>query len=202
MERHLTWQKSRVHRSNRERRNGHRSLCLWFTGYSGSGKSTLATAIEQKLFSQGIQAYLIDGDNVRHGLNGDLGFSPEDRQENVRRVAHVASLFVDAGVVAITALISPFEQDRLMARGVFAPGDFIEVFVDCPIDTCIERDPKGLYKKALAGTIPEFTGISSPYERPRNPEIIVNTARHSVDDCVEQILTYLQDKLVTHEVTL
>ena len=143
----------------------------------------------------------MDGDNVRHGLNGDLGFSPTDRTENVRRVAEVAGLFVDAGVVAIAALISPFEKDRQMARNVFQAGDFVEVYVDCTIDECMQRDPKGLYKKAQQGLITEFTGISSPYEAPKAAELVVNTRDYPVDECVEKIMTYLTAKLDRAEVT-
>lgn len=196
----VVWYNQKVTRTEHEGLKKHRSLCLWFTGLSGAGKSTLANAVQQKLHGTGIHTYMLDGDNVRHGLNGDLGFSPEDRKENVRRVAQVAGLFVDAGVVAITALISPFEEDRQMARDVFKDGDFIEVFVDCPIDTCIERDPKGLYKKAVAGIIPEFTGISSPYESPKNPELTIHTAELTVEESVDQVLSYLEQRLALDEV--
>ena len=174
-----------------ENLNGHRSLCLWFTGLSGAGKSTLANALQQRLHALQIHTYLLDGDQLRQGLNRDLGFNSQDRKENVRRTAEVAKLFMHAGYVAISALISPFEHDRSMARGLFNTGDFIEIFVDCPIETCIERDPKGLYKKAQSKMIPEFTGISSPYEEPKNPEIIVNTAQWTVDECVQHILNYV-----------
>lgn len=198
----IVWYNQKITRADQQSLKGHRSLCLWFTGLSGAGKSTLASAVQQKLHSTGIHSYLLDGDNVRHGLNGDLGFGPTHRRENVRRVAEVARLFVDAGVIAITALISPFEQDRQMARNVFEVGDFIEVFVDCPIDTCIERDPKGLYKRAQAGVIPEFTGISSPYEPPSNPELVISTAWFTIEECVNQVLTYLQGRLALSEVTV
>ena len=195
MTKNPTWQNFKITRVDHESQNGHRSLCLWFTGLSGAGKSTLANAIQQRLHQEGIHTYLLDGDNIRHGLNGDLGFSTEDRRENVRRVAEVSRLFVDAGIVAISALISPFEQDRQMARNVFEAGDFVEVFVDCPIEVCMERDPKGLYKKAEAGLIREFTGISSPYESPKSPELIVNTAEFTIDECVDQIVTYIKPRL-------
>lgn len=191
----IVWQASKITRKEQERLKEHRSFCLWFTGLSGAGKSTLANAIQQEVHKLGMHTYLLDGDNVRHGLNGDLGFSAKDRKENVRRVAEVANLFVDAGIVVITALISPFEEDRNMARACFAPGDFVEVFVDCPLETCMARDPKGLYKKAQAGLITEFTGISSPYEMPQNPEIVVNTAGLSIEECVEKIIEYLRDHM-------
>jgi adenylyl-sulfate kinase len=175
--------------------NGHRGLCIWFTGLSGSGKSTLANAVEQSLYQMGVHTYLLDGDNVRHGLNGDLGFSDEDRKENVRRVAHVANLFVDAGVVAITALISPFHADREKARKIFAPGSFIEVYVECPLEECARRDPKGLYEKAKSGQIRDFTGISSPYEPPGDAEVTVNTATMSIETCVQYILNEVKTRL-------
>ncbi len=188
-------QEIKITRTKQERLKRHRSFCLWFTGLSGAGKSTLANAIQQELYRMNWHTYLLDGDNMRHGLNGDLGFSAKDRKENVRRVAEVANLFVDAGVIAITALISPFEGDRNMARACFAHGDFIEVFVDCPIETCMARDPKGLYEKAQAGLIADFTGISSPYETPRNPEIVVNTAESSIKECIQYIMEYLWDSM-------
>ncbi len=198
----ITWQHHKITRIEHESRKTHRSFCVWFTGLSGAGKSTLANGVQQKLHGNGIHTYLLDGDNVRHGLNGDLGFSSEDRKENVRRVAEVAGLFVDAGIVVISALISPFERDRQMARNVFGAGDFVEVFVDCPIEICIERDPKGLYKKAEAGMIREFTGISSPYESPKSPELRVNTAEFTIEECVEQIMLYLKLWLSLSEVAL
>ena len=195
----LTWNKHEITRVDHESQNGHRGFCIWFTGLSGAGKSTLANAIHQRLHQERIHSYLLDGDNIRHGLNGDLGFSTEDRKENVRRVAEVAGLFVDAGIVAISALISPFERDRQLARNVFEAGDFVEVFVDCPIEVCMERDPKGLYKKAEAGLIREFTGISSPYESPKSPEVIVNTDELTIDECIELIITYIKPRLSLNE---
>ena len=202
MTQNISWQNHKITRVENEMLNSHRSFCLWFTGLSGAGKSTLANVVQQRLHHVGIHTYLMDGDNVRHGLNGDLGFSSEDRKENVRRVAEVAGLFVDAGIVVISALISPFERDRQMARNVFGAGDFVEVFVDCPIEICIERDPKGLYKKAEAGMIREFTGISSPYESPKSPELRVNTAEFTIEECVEQIMLYLKLWLSLSEVAL
>ncbi len=191
----IVWQETKITRAEHERLKGHRSFCLWFTGLSGAGKSTLANAVQQELHQLHSHTYLLDGDNMRHGLNGDLGFSAKDRKENVRRVAEVSNLFVDAGVIAITALISPFEEDRNMARACFATGDFVEVFVDCPLPTCMARDPKGLYGKAQAGLIANFTGISSPYEAPRHPEIVVNTAESSIEECVQHIMAYLSDQI-------
>ena len=164
---------------------------LWFTGFSGAGKSTVAHALELRLVSGGTLAYVLDGDNVRHGLNGDLGFSPEDRSENIRRIGEVAALFCDASIITLVSFISPFRQDRALAREKAPAGRFIEVYVDAPLAVCEQRDPKGLYVKARAGDIPEFTGISSPYEPPENPEIHLPTAEMSVDRCVDTVLAYL-----------
>jgi adenylylsulfate kinase len=172
--------------------NKHRAKLLWFTGLSGSGKSTLAHALEEELYQRGCRTYVLDGDNVRHGLCGDLGFSDSDRTENIRRIAETAKLFVDAGVLSLTAFISPFREDRDRARGLFPHGDFIEVFVDCPLDVCESRDVKGLYKRARAGEIKEFTGISSPYEPPFKAEIIIQTADREVADCVNEIIGSLE----------
>jgi adenylylsulfate kinase len=183
----------RITREDRESLNGHPSYVLWFTGLSGAGKSTLAQALELKLHRAGVRTYILDGDVLRTGLNADLGFSPEDRRENIRRVGYAAKLLADAGVVVVVALISPFREDRDLVRKLFLPGDFIEVFVDCPIEVCEERDPKGLYQKALAGLIPEFTGISSPYEPPDHPEIHIRTDRQSLDEGIAQITGYLEE---------
>ena len=182
----------RVTRRHRELLNGHPSYVLWFTGLSGAGKSTLAQAVERELHEQGIRTYILDGDILRTGLNADLGFSPDDRRENIRRVGHVSRVLTDAGVVVLVALISPFREDRAIVRQLFRPGDFVELFVDCPIDVCEERDPKGLYKKALAGLIPEFTGISSPYEAPERPEIHLRTDREELQDSIGKITGYLR----------
>jgi adenylylsulfate kinase len=162
------------------------------TGLSGSGKSTLAVALEKKLWERGVRSYVLDGDNVRHGLNKDLGFSPEDRNENIRRIGEVAKLFTDASVVNITAFISPYRADRDQVRAIMGEGDFIEVFVDCPVEVCETRDPKGLYKKARAGQIPEFTGISAPYEAPINPEVSVRTDRESEEESLQHLVQYLE----------
>jgi len=188
-ENNIVWHQARTARPDRERLNGHPGLCIWLTGLSGAGKSTLATCLEDELHQSGIRTYLLDGDNVRHGLSADLGFSDRDRSEHIRRVAQVSKLFVDAGVVVLTALISPFESDRLLARSQFDNQSFLEVFVDCPIDICAQRDPKGLYDKAKRGLIAQFTGISSPYERPVSPDLTVNTMEMSVERCVEAIRT-------------
>jgi len=187
----VTWHERRLTREDYQRRNGHGSLVLWFTGLSGSGKSTLAQLVEERLFRQGWYTYLLDGDNVRHGLNGDLGFCAADRRENIRRVGEVSRLFVDAGMVVLTALISPFREDRERVRELFGPAEFVEIFLDCPLEICEQRDPKGLYRRARAGELPEFTGIDSPYEEPVAPELIVNTGEHEIAECVELITEYL-----------
>ena len=189
----ITWHHGDITRAEREQLNGHKGLVLWFTGLSASGKSTLARAVEGVLFSQGRHCYVLDGDNVRHGLNKDLGFSPEDREENIRRIGEVAKLFADAGMIAITAFISPYRADRDKARAI--NGDsFVEVFVDCDLAVCEERDPKGLYKKARAGQIPEFTGISAPYEAPESPELVVDTAKLSLEESAAQVVAFLEAK--------
>lgn len=187
----LYWHKGHITRKDRERVQGYKGCTIWLTGLSGSGKSTIAHKLEERLFEKGIRTYVLDGDNIRLGLNKDLGFSREARQENIRRVAEVAKLFTDAGIINITAFISPYIQDRLSARNIQEPGDFIEVYVKCPISICEKRDPKGLYKKAKAGLIKEFTGIDDPYEEPLNPEIIIETNKESIDDCVNKIINYL-----------
>ena len=172
---------------------------LWLTGLSGSGKSTIANALSQSLFRRGVQEYVLDGDNIRHGLNKDLGFSAADRTENIRRIGEVAKLFVDSGTIVITAFISPFRADRERVRTLFEEGEFIEVYVKCPLEECERRDPKGLYKKARAGEIKNFTGIDSPYEPPEQPEIVLDTGRHSVGECVEQIIRFLQERNILRE---
>lgn len=170
-------------------RNGHNPACWWFTGYSGSGKSTLARAMERRLFNDNKQVSVIDGDNVRHGLCGDLGFSPDERAENIRRVGHAARLFYDAGFIVLCCFISPARSPRQFVRGLFPPHAFREVHVRCGLDECIRRDPKGLYKKALAGEIPNFTGIGAPYEEPESPEFVIDTRSRGVESCVSELLS-------------
>ena len=193
-ESHLTWHPHTVTREEREARGGHRGCTIWLTGLSGSGKSTLANELDYRLGELGARSFVLDGDNIRMGLNKGLGFSPEDRTENIRRIGEVAKLFTSAGIINITAFISPYREDRDRARSIQSEGDFIEVYVSCTLEECEARDPKGLYKKARAGQIPEFTGISAPYEEPEHPELVVQTDRLSVQESVEQILTYLHSR--------
>ena len=190
--RNITWHAGIVTKADRESICGHRGVTIWMTGLSGSGKSTLAVALEKKLWERGVRAYVLDGDNIRHGLNKDLGFSPKDRNENIRRIGEVAKLFTDASVINVTAFISPYRADRDQVRALMGEGDFIEVFVDCPVEICERRDPKGLYKKARAGELPEFTGISAPYEPPLNPELSVHTDRESEVESLQHLLQYLE----------
>lgn len=185
------WHHATVTRDHRQKLNGHRSSAIWFTGLSGSGKSTLAHAVEDRLYQMKCRTFVLDGDNVRHGLCGDLGFSEDDRKENIRRIAETAKLFVEAGVITLTAFISPFSADRLRARQLFEPEDFIEVYCRCPIEICENRDVKGIYQRARAGAIHNFTGISSPYEEPERPELVVDTGSLPLEQCVDQILGYL-----------
>ncbi|UXU84098.1 adenylyl-sulfate kinase [Mammaliicoccus sciuri] len=189
----ITWHDSEVTKAQRQERNGHKSVVIWFTGLSGSGKSTISVALEKALFEQNITSYRLDGDNIRHGLNQNLGFSPEDRKENIRRIGEVGKLMVDAGVVTMTAFISPYEEDRNTVRDILEDGEFIEVFTKCSLDECESRDPKGLYKKARSGEIKEFTGINAPYEEPSNPEIVIDTENESVEQSVEKIVAYLKE---------
>lgn len=186
--RNTVWHHATVTRARREAQNGHRGAILWFTGLSGAGKSTLAHAVEEELHQKGCRTFVLDGDNVRHGLCGDLGFSAKDRVENIRRIGEMAKLFMEAGVIVLTAFISPFRVDRERVRGMVEHGDFIEIFCDSPIEICESRDVKGMYKKARAGQIADFTGISSPYEAPENPELIVNTGTADLDTCVRQVV--------------
>jgi adenylylsulfate kinase len=185
------WHEPSVHREDRERMNGHKSCILWFTGLSGSGKSTLAHAVEDYLHKQKIRTFVLDGDNVRRGLCKDLGFSQADRTENIRRIGELSNLLMQAGIITIVAFISPFVRDRQMVRQLVKPEDFVEIFCDAALDVCEARDVKGLYKKARAGLIPDFTGISSPYERPENPELTLDTSRLAIDQCVLRIMDYL-----------
>lgn len=177
--------------ADREAHYGHGSVTVWFTGLSGSGKSTLAFALEAALLERGVAAYVLDGDNIRFGLNRDLGFSPQDRTENIRRIGEVCRLFTDAGVVVLTAFISPYVADRDQVRAIHPPGTFVEVYVDTPLEVCEARDPKGLYVKARAGEIPDFSGISAPYEPPPSPEVTVDTSQ-PLDACITQLLTDLR----------
>jgi adenylylsulfate kinase len=190
----IVWHQGAVTRGDREQLNAHKSCTVWLTGLSGSGKSTIAVDLEKRLCERGVRTYILDGDNIRHGLNKNLGFSPEDRTENIRRIGEVAKLFTDAGLVAITAFISPYRADRDQVRALMKGGDFVEVFVECPVEVCEQRDVKGLYKKARAGEIKEFTGISAPYEAPEKPELTIHTAGQSVDESVRQIVAYLEQQ--------
>ena len=187
----ITWHAATVTVEDREKLLNQKGCVVWFTGLSGSGKSTLANAVEQVLHQQQHHTYVLDGDNVRHGLNKNLGFSPEDREENIRRIGEVAKLFADAGTIVMTAFISPYRADRDQARMLIAEDRFVEVFVDCPLAVCEERDTKGLYKKARAGEIKEFTGISAPYEPPLTPEVTVNTAVLSIEECAQAVVKAL-----------
>jgi adenylylsulfate kinase len=188
----ITWHERRLNKDDYRRRNGHNPVVLWFTGLSGSGKSTLAQEVEERLFQRGWYTYMLDGDNIRHGLNGDLGFSEGDRRENIRRIGEVAKLFTDAGLVVLASFISPYCEDRDRVRALFDPAEFVEIYVRCNLATCEERDPKGLYRKARAGELPDFTGIDSPYEEPVDPELVIDTDRFDIDHCVSTILRYLE----------
>ncbi|HEY8514376.1 MAG TPA: adenylyl-sulfate kinase [Candidatus Binatia bacterium] len=190
----IVWHAGNVNRADREKINGHKGCTVWFTGLSGSGKSTIAVAVEKALWDRGVRAYILDGDNIRHGLNSNLGFSPEDRTENIRRIGEVAKLFTDAGIVTLTAFISPYRADRDKVRNIMGPGDFIEVYVDCPLEECEKRDVKGLYAKARAGQIKEFTGISAPYEAPENPELVLRTAEMTEQQSCDTVMRYLEEK--------
>ncbi|REL30171.1 adenylyl-sulfate kinase [Thalassotalea euphylliae] len=188
------WHQQQVIKTQRAEQKKQRPCLLWYTGLSGSGKSTVANAVDALLFERGHHTYLLDGDNVRHGLNGDLGFSDEDRVENIRRISEVSKLFIDAGLIVSTAFISPFKEDRAQARALLAEGEFIEVFIDTPIEVCEQRDPKGLYKKARAGEIKDFTGIDSAYDMPQAPELHVKTAEQDIEQCALQIVNYLAEQ--------
>jgi len=189
----ITWHRGQVGRKQRQELLKQRGATIWLTGLSGSGKSTLAVTAEAALLRRGHLAYVLDGDNVRHGLNKNLGFSPEDRTENIRRIGEVAKLFTDTGVIVFTSFISPYRADRDAARALFERGDFIEVHVAASVETCERRDPKGLYRRARKGEIPEFTGISAPYEPPANPELVLDTGSLSVDESVAEIIEYLEE---------
>jgi adenylyl-sulfate kinase len=189
----VVWHSHHVTKKNRSIQKKQQPCILWFTGLSGAGKSTVASAVELKLYQMGHHTYLLDGDNVRHGINKDLGFADNDRVENIRRIGEIAKLFVDSGLIALTAFISPFRSDRAMVRELVGKKEFIEIHIDTPLDVCEGRDPKGLYKKAREGTIKNFTGIDSNYEVPESPEVVINTAEMSVDECVKVIINYLKE---------
>lgn len=195
-QRDIVWHHATVTRDRRESANGHRSCVLWFTGLSGAGKSTLAHALEERLHQDGCRTFVLDGDNVRHGLCSDLGFSNDDRQENIRRIGEMAKLFTEAGVIVLTAFISPFREDREFVRNLLPHGDFHEIYCQAPLEVCEERDVKGIYKKARAGLIKDFTGISSPYEAPVNPELAINTAELELAACVESLMEYLSGRSI------
>ena len=190
----IKWHNITIDRNKLEKMRGHKGMVIWFTGLSGSGKSTLANAVNEVLHFDGLSTYVLDGDNIRHGLCKDLGFSNEDREENIRRIGEVANLFMNAGIITITAFVSPFLSDRNKVRKIIGSKDFIEVYCAADIDVCESRDTKGLYKKARLGEIQEFTGISSPYEAPANPEIVVDTGSLSLNDSVEKVINYLREQ--------
>jgi len=186
------WHHATVTRQRRQQKNRHKSVVLWFTGLSGSGKSTLAHAVEEHLHQNGLHTFVLDGDNVRHGLCSDLGFSDKDRKENIRRISETAKLLLEAGVITLTAFISPFKAERAIARSLMPHGDFIEIYCYCPLPICEQRDVKGLYKKARQGEIKDFTGISSPYEEPENPELKIDTSQLSLEQSIQQVMSLLR----------
>ena len=194
MAENIVWHDHKITRAERSVNKNQKPCLLWFTGLSGSGKSTIANALDVALHTRGYHTFLLDGDNVRHGLCKDLGFSDDDREENIRRVGEVCKLFADAGLIVMSAFISPFTSDRRLVRKLFPAGEFIEVYMDTPLATCEERDPKGLYQKARSGEIRHFTGIDSPYEVPAHPEIRLDTSRHSVETCVDSLIAYLLER--------
>jgi adenylylsulfate kinase len=192
--RNIVWHQSRISREQRQEAHGHRGVVLWFTGLSASGKSTLAHAVEEALHQRGCHTFVLDGDNVRHGLCSDLGFSLEDRDENLRRVGEVAKLFLEAGVIVLTAFISPLKQERERVRALVPHGDFVEIYCAAPLEVCAKRDPKGLYERATKGLIANFTGISSPYEAPVNPDLFLETDRLSIEECVARVMALIGDR--------
>jgi adenylylsulfate kinase len=194
MTKNIVWHETLVDRQDRNRMNKHKSGVVWFTGCPASGKSTIAHHVEKELFERGIHCYVLDGDNVRHGINANLGFSREDRKENLRRIAELSRLFVDAGVVVLAAFVSPYREDRESVRQIVGPELFFEVYVKCSLETCEKRDPKGQYKKAKAGIIKEYTGVSAPYEEPENPEIVLDTEELDVESAVKKVLEFLDRK--------
>ncbi len=188
----IVWYLHNVTKDDRAKQKKQRPCILWFTGLSGSGKSTIASAVEQKLFESGLHTYLLDGDNVRHGLNVDLGFSDKDRIENIRRIGEISKLMIDAGLIVITAFISPFKEDRALGRSIVQDHEFREVYMNTPIEECERRDPKGLYKKARKGELKNFTGIDSEYEIPESPEIIIDTVSLNIEECADHVISYLK----------
>ncbi len=194
----ITWHHGKLSSEDREKNLGQKGAVVWFTGLSASGKSTVAREVEHALVENGLNAYVLDGDNIRHGLNSNLGFSPEDRKENIRRVGEVAKLFCEANVVAMTAFISPYKADRDLARKLLLPGQFFEIFCDASVEVCEQRDPKGLYKKAKAGEIPEFTGISAPYEAPERPELVLKTGEETLEESARRVLQMLAERGIIH----
>ncbi|WP_188698405.1 adenylyl-sulfate kinase [Pullulanibacillus camelliae] len=194
MSENIVWHNAKVSKEDRRKLNGHKSAILWFTGLSGAGKSTVSVEVEKKLHQMGIRTYVLDGDNIRHGLNKNLGFTPEDRKENIRRIGEVSKLFVDAGVFTLTAFISPYQEDRDMVREMVEQNEFIEIYVQCDIEECEKRDPKGLYAKARKGEIKNFTGIDAPYEAPDHPELIIENDRQSIEASADQVIDYLKEK--------
>jgi len=190
----VVWHHATVTRSRREAQNGHKGAVIWFTGLSGSGKSTLAHTVEEKLHQMGCRTFVFDGDNVRHGLCGDLSFSPEDRRENIRRIGEMTKLFLDAGIIAMTAFISPYRADRERVRSIVGSADFIEIHCDCPVEVCEQRDVKGMYKKARQGLIKDFTGVSAPYEVPTAPDLRLRTGTDPLEECGNRVLALLVDR--------
>ncbi|GLX69570.1 adenylyl-sulfate kinase [Paenibacillus glycanilyticus] len=198
MSENVEWHRSRLTREDRQLLNGHSSCILWLTGLSGSGKSTLAAALEQELFTERLRCYILDGDNLRFGINRDLGFRPEDRSENIRRIGEIARLFADAGIITIVAVIAPYREDRDKLRSSLASSGFVEIYVKCTLEECERRDPKGLYKKARSGEITHFTGISAPYEPPLHPELIVETDGETIDESVSRVMAYIRRRGLLH----
>jgi len=194
MSSNIVWHDTSITKADYRKNNGHHSFILWFTGLSASGKSSIANALAKELFERGNQAFVLDGDNIRHGLNKDLGFDEQSRKENIRRIGEVSKLFVESGQIVLTAFISPYKEDRALVRSLVEADEFIEVYVQCSIEECERRDPKGLYKKARNNEIPNFTGISAPYEAPDNPEIIVDSEAYSIEECKNQLISFLLEK--------
>ena len=196
----IVWHNATVTRERRNQQNKHKSIVLWFTGLSGSGKSTLAHAVEEKLYQIGCRTIVLDGDNVRHGLCSDLDFSDDNRKENIRRIGEVAKLFIESGIITLTAFISPFAEERSKVKEIFVDGDLIEIYVKCPLSVCEDRDTKGMYKKAKNNEISNFTGISSPYEQPKNPDLVINTDKETIGESVNKVLDLLtQRKVINNE---